>query len=109
MIGTGQTCCYWRRIVYDICWKIQIPSTGRWAKRLRRISFIGGCTLFGLAILDRLELLPTSVSSEGIAGLIPLDVSPLDATWHGNNWCIYDERPKYWEAEAIDLTRDWKS
>ena len=57
--------------------KFKFPQQGRWAKRLRKMAFIGGCTLFGLAILDRLELLPTSVSSEGIASLIPLDVSPL--------------------------------
>lgn len=85
--------------------KFRFPQQGRWAKRLRRISFIGGCTLFGLAILDRLEVLPTSVSSEGIASLIPLEVSPLAVQLGMAIIGAYMMRgPKYWEAEAIDLT-----
>ena len=69
------------------------------------MAFIGGCTLFGLAILDRLELLPTSVSSEGIASLIPLDVSPLAVQLGMAIIGAFMMRgPKYWEAEAIDLT-----
>ena len=87
--------------------KFKFPQQGRWAKRLRRISFIGGCTLFGLAILDRLELLPTSVSSEGIAGLIPLDVSPLAVQLGMAIIGAFMMRgPKYWEAEAVSQTRD---
>ncbi len=85
--------------------KFKFPQQGRWAKRLRRISFFGGCTLFGLAILDRLEVLPTSVSSEGIATLIPLDVSPLAVQLGMAIIGAFMMRgPKYWEAEAIDLT-----
>jgi hypothetical protein len=85
--------------------KFKFPQQGRWAKRLRRISFVGGCTLFGLAILDRMELLPTSVSSEGIAGLVPLDVSPLAVQIGMAIIGAFMMRgPKYWEAEAIDLT-----
>ena len=85
--------------------KFRFPQHGRWAKRFRRMSFVGGCTLFGLAILDRLEYLPKSVSSEGIATLIPLDVSPLAVQLGMAIIGAYMMRgTKYWEAEAIDLT-----
>lgn len=85
--------------------KFRFPQQGRWAKRFRRMAFVGGCTLFGLAILDRVEYLPKSVSSEGIATLIPLDVSPLAVQLGMAIIGAYMMRgPKYWEAEAIDLT-----
>ena len=85
--------------------KFKFPQQGRWAKRFRRMAFIGGCTLFGLAIMDRLELLPKSVSSEGIASLIPLDVSPIAVQLGMAIIGAFMMRgPKYWEAEAIDLT-----
>ena len=61
--------------------KFRFPQHGRWAKKLPKNVIRWGCTLFGLAILDRLEYLPKSVSSEGIATLIPLDVSPLQSNW----------------------------
>tara|TARA_Y100000589_G_scaffold153265_2_gene145973 strand:- start:21934 stop:22782 length:849 start_codon:yes stop_codon:yes gene_type:complete len=85
--------------------KFRFPQQGRWAKRFRRLAFIGGCTLFGLAILDRLELLPTSVSSKGIASLIPLDVSPLAVQLGMAIIGAYMMRgPKYWESEVANLT-----
>jgi hypothetical protein len=85
--------------------RFKFPQQGRWAKRLRRLAFIGGCTLFGLAILDRLEVLPRSVGSEGIAELIPLEVSPLFVQLGMAIVGAFMMRgPKYWEAEAVDLT-----
>ncbi len=85
--------------------KFKFPQQGRWAQRFRRMAFIGGCSLFGLAIMDRLELLPKSVSSEGIASLIPLDVSPIAVQLGMAIIGAFMMRgPKYWEAEAIDLT-----
>ena len=85
--------------------KFKFPQQGRWAQRFRRMAFIGGCTLFGLAIMDRLELLPKSVSSEGIASLIPVDVSPIAVQLGMAIIGAFMMRgPKYWEAEAIDLT-----
>ena len=86
--------------------KFRFPQHGRWAKRLRRMAFIGGCTLFGLAILDRMELLPTPVSSQGIASLIPLDVSPLAVQIGMAIIGAYMMRgPKYWDSEAVDLSK----
>ena len=32
--------------------KFRFPQQGRWAKRFRRMAFVSGCALFGLAILD---------------------------------------------------------
>ena len=85
--------------------KFKLPQKGRWAKRIRRLAFVTGCTLFGLAILDRLEVLPTAVNSEGISTLIPLDVSPLVVQLGMALIGAFLMRgPKYWEAEAIDLT-----
>ena len=85
--------------------KFRFPQQGRWAKRFRRMAFVSGCALFGLAILDRLELLPTSVSSEGIATLIPMDVSPLAVQLGLAIIGAYLMRgPKYWDSEAVDLT-----
>ena len=85
--------------------RFKFPQKGRWAKRIRRLGFITGCTLFGLAILDRLQFLPTTVNSEGIADLIPLNVSPLAVQLGLAVVGAFLMRgPKYWEAEAIDLT-----
>ncbi len=87
--------------------KFKLPQKGRWAKRIRRIGFIAGCSLFGLAILDRLQLLPTTVDSNGIADLIPLDLSPLAVQLGMAIIGAFLMRgPKYWEAEAIDLTNE---
>lgn len=85
--------------------RFKFPQQGRWAKRFRRMAFIGGVTLFGLAIMDRLELLPTSVSSEGIASLMPIEVSPLAVQLGMAIIGAYMMRgPKYWDSEAVDLT-----
>lgn len=87
--------------------KLRLPQKGRWAKRIRKVLFTTGCAFFGLAILDRLELLPTSVGSEGIAALIPFDISPLFVQIGLAVIGAFLMRgPKYWEAEAIEQTND---
>ena len=85
--------------------RIRLPQKGRWAVRIRKIMFVSGCSFFGLAILDRLGVLPTAVGSEGIATLIPLDVSPLFVQIGLAVIGAFLMRgPKYWEAEAIEQT-----
>ena len=85
--------------------RFRLPQKGRWAVRIRKIMFVTGCSFFGLAILDRIGLLPTAVGSEGIATLIPFDVSPLLVQIGLAVIGAYLMRgPKYWEAEAIEQT-----
>tara|TARA_B100000900_G_scaffold95258_1_gene78390 strand:- start:3658 stop:4434 length:777 start_codon:yes stop_codon:yes gene_type:complete len=85
--------------------RFRLPQKGRWAVRIRKIMFVTGCSFFGLAILDRIGLLPTAVGSEGIATLIPFDVSPLIVQIGLAVIGAYLMRgPKYWEAEAIEQT-----
>ena len=85
--------------------RIRLPQKGRWAVRIRKIMFVSGCSFFGLAILDRIGVLPTAVGSEGIATLIPLDVSPLFVQIGLAVIGAFLMRgPKYWEAEAIEQT-----
>ena len=80
---------------------------GRRSERRYHVLFCVGAALFSIAILDRLEFLPRSASSEGITELIPFYINPflfqciiaaLGAFLMGG--------PKYWEAEAIEQTRD---
>ncbi len=85
--------------------RFRLPQKGRWAVRIRKIMFVTGCSFFGLAILDRIGILPTAVGSEGIATLIPFDVSPLFVQIGLAVIGAYLMRgPKYWEAEAIEQT-----
>ena len=59
------------------CYSRTIPDAfdPRLAKRIRRVMFISGLVLFGLAILDHLQWLPTS-NSESIADVIKLPFDP---------------------------------
>ncbi len=87
--------------------RFKLPQNGRWAVRIRKTLFITGCAFVGLAILDRLELLPTAVGSQGIASLIPLDVSPLMVQIGlAILGALMIRGPKYWEAEAIEQTSE---
>ena len=52
----------------------ELPQNKAWAKRLRKIGFIMGAVLCSLAVLDRLSILPTSASSEGLADLAPFPI-----------------------------------
>ncbi len=85
----------------------ELPQNKSWARRLRKVGFIMGSVLCTLAVLDRLALLPTSASSEGLATLFPFPVQPwvvqiLFAVFG----VILIRGPKYWEAEAVAQTRD---
>tara|TARA_B100000767_G_scaffold51409_1_gene46812 strand:- start:3128 stop:3904 length:777 start_codon:yes stop_codon:yes gene_type:complete len=87
--------------------KLKLPQKGIWAQRIRKIMFATGCAFFGLAIIDRLKLLPTAVGSEGIATLIPFDISPMFVQIGLAVLGAFLMRgPKYWEAEAIEQTHD---
>lgn len=80
---------------------------GRRSERRYHVLFGVGAALFSIAILDRLEFLPRSASSEGITDLLPISINPflfqciiaaIGAYLMGG--------PKYWEAEAIEQSRE---
>lgn len=56
--------------------RFRMPSDPRLAKRIRRVMFTSGAVLFGLALLDRFQVLPTSANSESMSDLIPLPLAP---------------------------------
>ena len=56
--------------------RFRMPSDPRLAKRIRRVMFTSGAVLFGLALLDRFQVLPTSANSESMLDLIPLPLAP---------------------------------
>ena len=85
----------------------ELPQNKGWARRLRKIGFIMGSILCSLAVLDRLSLLPTSASSEGLATLFPFPVQPwVVQILFAVVGVIMIRGPKYWEAEAVVQTRD---
>lgn len=52
------------------------PRKGRWAVRIRRISIVAGALLCGVALADRLDMLP-GTSSEDLAALLPFPAPPI--------------------------------
>ena len=56
--------------------RFRMPSDPRLAKRIRRVMFTSGAVLFGLALLDRFQVLPTSANSQSMSDLIPLPLAP---------------------------------
>ena len=85
----------------------ELPQNKGWARRLRKIGFIMGATLCSLALLDRFSLLPSSASSEGLATLFPFPVQPwVVQIMFAVFGVIMMRGPKYWEAEAVEQTRD---
>ena len=66
-----------------LCWglliitagRFRMPSNPKLARRIRRVMMISGSMLFGLAILDRFELLPTGADSDTLSDLVPLPLS----------------------------------
>ena len=85
----------------------ELPQNKGWARRLRKLGFIMGSVLCTLAVLDRLSLLPTSASSEGLATMFPFPVQPwVVQIMFAVLGVIMIRGPKYWEAEAVAQTRD---
>jgi hypothetical protein len=50
---------------------VRMPRSPGLARRLRRAMFATGATLFGVAILDRLVLLPSSMTSDVVVEMVP--------------------------------------
>ena len=85
----------------------ELPQNKGWARRLRKIGFIMGSALCTLAVLDRLSLLPTSASSDGLATLFPFPVAGwVVQIMFAVIGVLMIRGPKYWEAEAVAQTRD---
>ena len=87
--------------------RIGFMKTGRRSERLYHVLFGTGAALFSIAILDRLEFLPRAASSQGISELIPIYINPfLFQCIIAAIGAFLMAGPKYWEAEAIEQTRD---
>lgn len=85
----------------------ELPQNKGWARRLRKVGFMMGCVLCTLAVLDRLTLLPTSASSDGLAALFPFPVAGwVVQIMFAVIGVLMIRGPKYWEAEAVAQTRD---
>lgn len=82
-------------------------SKGTPSKRLRKIIMVSGGILFLLAILDRLELLPSAANSEGLAELLPFDISPwMLQICIAILGAMMLRGSKHWESEAEQSTKD---
>jgi hypothetical protein len=86
--------------------RFKFPKGAAWAARSRKLVMTTGGVLFSLAILDRLQLLPTSVNSTGLAELMPIHLSPwvmqIGIAILG---AILLRGPKYWDSEAQQSTQ----
>ena len=93
-------------LVIVLAGRFKLPKGAGWVARSRKMAMVAGGVLFALAILDRLQLLPTPTNSTGLAELIPIDLSP---------WVVQIaiailgafllRGPKYWESEAQQSTQ----
>ena len=87
--------------------RIGFLKTGRRSKRLYHVLFGIGAALFSMAILDRLEFLPRAASSQGLSELIPISINPfLFQCIIAAVGAFLMAGPKYWEAEAIEQSRE---
>ncbi len=87
--------------------RVGFTRVGRRSQRLYHVLFATGAALFSIAILDRLNFLPRAASSEGISELIPFYVPPfiVQCTIAAIGAFLMGG-PKYWEAEAIEQSRE---
>ncbi|MEC8398966.1 MAG: hypothetical protein VXZ34_05215 [Candidatus Thermoplasmatota archaeon] len=77
----------------------ELPQNKGWARRLRKVGFVMGSVLCTLAVLDRLSLLPTSASSEGLASMFPFPVEGwVVQIMFAVIGVLMIRGPKYWEA-----------
>ena len=74
--GTADILLLFWGILIVTAGRFRMPSDPRLAKRIRRVMFTSGAVLFGLALLDRFQWLPTSANAESLADLIPLPFDP---------------------------------
>ncbi|MBT60243.1 MAG: hypothetical protein CMA63_01655 [Euryarchaeota archaeon] len=87
--------------------RVRFTNTGLRSQKKYNFYFAAGAVLFSIAILDRLNFLPKSANSNGIADLIPFSVHPLlvQAIIAGIGAFLM-AGPRYWEAEAVEQTHD---
>ena len=64
--GTADILLLFWGILIVTAGRFRMPSDPRLAKRIRRVMFTSGAILFGLAVLDRFQALPTSADSERV-------------------------------------------
>ena len=86
--------------------RFKLPKGAGWMKRSRKLAMATGGVLFLLAILDRLQLLPTPTNSTGLAELMPVMVSPwMVQIGIAIIGALLLRGPKYWDSEAQQLTQ----
>ena len=87
--------------------RVGFTRIGRRSQRRYHVLFATGAALFSIAILDRLNFLPRAASSEGLSELIPFYVHPfLVQCLIAAIGAFLMGGPKYWEAEAIEQSRE---
>lgn len=87
--------------------RVGFTKTGRRSQRLYHVLFATGAALFSIAILDRLGFLPVGASSQGLSELIPFYVHPfIVQCLVAGIGAFLMGGPKYWEAEAIEQSRE---
>ena len=92
-------------LVMVLAGRFKLPKGDGWVARARKLAMITGGVLFSLAILDRLQLLPTTANSTGLAELMPIDVSPwMIQIGIAILGAILLRGPKYWDSEAQQST-----
>ena len=93
-------------LVMVLAGRFKLPKGAGWVARSRKLAMVAGGVLFALAILDRLQLLPTPTNSTGLAELMPVNISPwmvqIGIAIFG---AILLRGPKYWESEAQQSTQ----
>ena len=86
--------------------RFKLPKDIGWLKRSRKLAVVTGSVLFLLAILDRLQLLPTPANSIGLAELMPVNVSPwMVQIGIAIIGVLLLRGPKYLDSEAQQLTQ----
>ena len=86
--------------------RFKLPKGAGWMKRYRKLAMVTGGVLFLLAILDRLQLLPTPANSTGLAELMPVTVNPwMVQIGIAIIGALLLRGPKYWDSEAQQLTQ----
>jgi len=86
--------------------RFKLPKGVGWIERSRKLVMVTGGVLFFLAVLDRLQLLPTPANSTGLAELMPINVSPwMIQIGIAVIGALLLRGPKYWESEAQQLTQ----
>lgn len=94
-------------LVIVLAGRLELPQNKAWANRVRSIGKVVGWVFIGLALLDRLSLLPSSANSQSLADFFPIETQAwLVQLAFAAVGVFLIRGPKYWEAEAVAQTRD---